>query len=321
MTRTVELSSQKLPASAALSCLVIGHGSIGSRHARILSAMGNQVACVTQREDVPCRSYKTIQGALAAVCPDLAVIATPTGKHLENYLDLAHMGYGGVLLVEKPLFSSLPAVVPALKARVFLGYNLRYHPAIQKIRALLADREVFSAQFSAGQFLPDWRPGTDYRQCYSASRSGGGGVLRDLSHELDLALWLFGPWQSVTANCGKRGRIEIATEDTVDILASLTRCQSVAIHLDYQNLFPRRVVSVQAESLSIVCDLVGNTLRVNGESEEFYVPRDYTYLAEWDDILSPAPQFACSMAEGVEVMKFIAAVETASTRAQWVVNK
>lgn len=300
--------------------LIIGYGSIGSRHARLLGTMGCRICVVTKRNDCPYVRYGEVKEALAAERPDFAVISNPTSRHYDTIRDLKEAGFSGLIFVEKPLFANTQESLLPFTQEVFLGYNLRYHPVIQKIRELLQGRQVFSVQLAVGQYLPDWRPGVDYRHCYSAKRSEGGGALRDLSHEIDLALWLFGPWIRVAALAGKLGNLEIETEDTVDVMAVLTGCPSVTIHLDYHNCFPRRLIAIQADGMSLEGDLIRHVLRINDESIAFDVDRDQTYIAEWQDILSLAPKYACRAVEGFEVVKFIDAVERAARNGIWEIN-
>ena len=297
-------------------CLVVGYGSIGARHAELLKGMGFEVVCVSRRDDIPFPCFDRLEAALEVSNPSVVVVSSRTAEHLENCWSLAREGYTGLVLVEKPLCAELPDALPTPPYRTFIGYNLRFHPVVKRLRELLRGREVFSAQFSVGQYLPSWRPGSDYRKCYSSSM-GEGGVLRDLSHELDLALWLFGPWTNVAAVMGTWGKLEIGVEDTVDILARFTRCPSVSIHLDYQNLFPHRTISVQADGMSLWGDLVHGILRTQGGEEVFSTERNGTYLAQWQELLKDVPDCACTWGEGVAVMQFIHAAERAAIQQRW----
>ena len=65
-----------------------------------------------------------------------------------------------------------------------------------RVRRLLGEGaigRVIAARIHTGSYLPEWRPGTDYRRSYSASSTRGGGAILDCIHEIDLALWYFGP--------------------------------------------------------------------------------------------------------------------------------
>ena len=282
--------------NSAQKALVIGCGSIGLRHADILKRKGFDVACVSRRKDLDIQRFENAATALATFQPDVIVIATRTVEHWNNCQVLTQEGFSGLVLIEKPLCDTLPETVPLPPYTAFVAYNLRFHPVIQRIRALLRDRQIFSAQFSVG-------------------------VLRDLSHELDLALWLFGPWRSVTSRIGTWGKLEIDAEDTVDILGDFSHCPSVSLHLDYQNLFPHRTIRVQADGLSLWGDLVQGTLRANDSVETFVVERNDTYEHQWQDVLSSTPASVCTWQEGVEVMRFLEAVEQAARYQRWEINQ
>lgn len=300
--------------------LIIGFGSIGKRHARLLSTMGYQLGVVTRRKECKYECFASIGEAIGSASFDIAAICSPTSRHLDDLAMLESAGFKGKVLLEKPVSGFLCNDMPEFSQKIFLGYNLRYHPVIQKIKETIAGKRIFSAQFSVGQYLPDWRPETDYRKCYSARHKDGGGVLRDLSHEIDLSLWLLGKWKRLISINGRWGDLEIDSEDTADILASYASCPSVSIHLDYHNRFPRRRISMQAEGASLEADLIENSLRVNDERIHFDVQRDYTYLSEWQDILNSEPLCACDWAGGIEVMKFIEAAENSNRNDSWEKN-
>ncbi len=310
------------------TALVVGQGSIGQRHARVLAGLGCTVATVSRRAEAG--SHATLEAALAALAPGgpgYIVIATETAGHAPALTALATSGYRGRVLVEKPLFAA-PLDVPDLPfARLAVAYQLRCHPALRRLRQALAGERLLSAHVHVGQYLPDWRPGRDYRTCYSSHAGLGGGVLRDLSHELDLANWLFGPWRRVAALGGKWSALEIDSDDHFVLLAAFARCPAVSIHLDYVDRQTRRAIVVNTDRHSFTLDLVAGTLRRDRElPETFAVERDGLIAAEHRAMLDAGgeggaePEFPdlCSLDDGLRVVAMIAAAERAARDAVWV---
>lgn len=210
--------------------LVAGLGSIGQRHLRLLrealpgadirvlrhSRCDGEVehanACFSRLEEAQ------------SFAPELAVIASPAPFHVATARALAETG--AHLLVEKPVSDGTAGVADliALCADRGLvcqvGYNLRFFGTLQAFRAeLLAGRigAVQAVRCEIGQFLPVWRLGADYRHTVSAQRALGGGVLLELSHELDMLRWVFGEVDWLSAWTGRQGALEIDVEDCVMI--------------------------------------------------------------------------------------------------------
>jgi len=141
--------------------VVVGQGSIGARHARLLLAEGVEVRRVSRHAH---GAFRTAQEAVADGRPDYAVIATPTASHAATLQDLAGAGFVGTVLVEKPIVAAA-ADLPALGAfaAVHVAYNLRFHPVVRELRRRLRGETVVSASVLAGSWLPDWRPHRDLR--------------------------------------------------------------------------------------------------------------------------------------------------------------
>lgn len=163
------------------------------------------------------------------MAPEAAVIASPATHHVDAALPLARAGVH--LLVEKPLAASargaaeLVALCEASGVTLMTGYNLRFLPSLQQFRALLAEQRVgrvLSVRASCGQYLPAWRPNTDYRAGVSACSALGGGVLLELSHELDYLRWLFGEVGWVSATLHRQSDLEIDVEDTAHLVLGFT---------------------------------------------------------------------------------------------------
>ena len=86
-----------------------------------------------------------------------------------------------------------------------VGYNLRYLPSLSRFRDLINEGLVggpLSVRCEIGQYLPNWRPDTDYRTGVTARSDLGGGVLLELSHEIDYLRWIFGEVEWVSSWVG-----------------------------------------------------------------------------------------------------------------------
>jgi predicted dehydrogenase len=296
------------------TAVVVGLGSIGTRHARVLRELGLRVVTVSRREG---GDYGSIAQAIAGANPDYAVIATETARHAGDLQELAQAGFHGKVLVEKPLFAT-PAPPPRYPfSHVSVGYNLRFHPVMTALAESLRGREVITVAAYVGQDIRDWRPGRDHRATASATADAGGGVLRDLSHELDYLLWLFGPWHRVAALGGASGARDIDVDDHLDLLLDMQRAPSVHVHMDYLDRQGIRRIRVNVDDDTIEADLVGSRLAVNGKATEIPSERDQTYRDMHVAAMQGASP-ACSLPEALGVVHLIDASERALRTKTWI---
>lgn len=301
-----------------LRAVVVGYGSIGARHARILAQLGLQVSVVSRRQVEVARRYASISEAVSIERPDYVVIASRTAEHREDLAELARTGFAGIVLVEKPLFATAAALPAGRFAKAAVGYNLRFHPALLTLRAHLAGSSVYAMHVYAGQYLPDWRPSQDYRAGYSAEKAGGG-VLRDLSHELDYIEWLVGRWIRLAASGGHESDLEIDSDDVFCLLLEAEQCRHVTVSLNYLDRSPRRDIVALTSKGTVRVDLICGTVDLNGNVESFSVQRDDTYIAIHRAMIDgTADDVLCSMDEGNSVMQLIAAAEQAATEGRWI---
>jgi len=228
-----------------MKILVVGVGSIGVRHARNLRKLG--VAEVLAIDPDPERlALAREQGATACPTLEAGLDATPAGVIVcappDQHLAVAEQAVarGIDVFVEKPIAPAANGVAELLDeaARrgrtVSVGYNLRFHPGLRVLRSLLEHGSIgrlllLRAEF--GQYLPDWRPGHDYRRGYIAQREGGG-IILDGSHELDYVRWLAGEVAAVAAVAGRLSDLEMAAEDSALILLRLRSGAIAHVHLD-----------------------------------------------------------------------------------------
>jgi predicted dehydrogenase len=300
-----------------MKCLVIGYGSIGRRHAEVLREMGCSVAAVTKRADADIPAYAELAEALDRHAPEYVVIANDTGLHGETLARLAGCGYAGITLVEKPMLADANEPLECPAGPVYIGYTLRFHPVLGGLFERLKGQSLWSLSAYVGQFLPDWRPQRDYRSSYSARRMDGG-VVRDLSHELDYAQWLAGRWLSTVASGGHLSALEIESEDAVTVLARTERCELVTIHMNYLDRIASRWVLANGCFGTIRADLVRGTLDVNGAETRFALDRNQMIRAQHAATMAGNDARSCGVPEGMSTVRWVEAIHRSIEQRRWV---
>lgn len=246
---------------------VLGLGSIGTRHARNLLALGQAVVGL---DPDPERGRALIAAggrvaetreALFAAGRAGVVIASPSDRHRDDLADA--VAWGRPVLVEKPLAHTLEGVDAVLTEAerrglvVFAGLNLRCHPTVCRAARSLHEGEIGAplwARFLFSDYLPNWRPGRDHRAGYAADPRTGG-VLFDLVHEVDLANLLLGPGEAVAAAARSSGRIGITADDCADLFLRHRDGVISSLHLDLISRPRRRVCEIAGSHGQLRLDL------------------------------------------------------------------
>jgi CMP-N,N'-diacetyllegionaminic acid synthase len=294
----------------AFTALVIGYGSIGSRHAVILASMSlvDEVYVLSSQEHIP---YKTIRSMkeIKDIDPDYIVIASNTSNHFEELCYLENNFQDKVVLVEKPLFQQCHDL-SIQNNSVWVGYNLRFHPLIQLIKKKTYGKKLWHIQVFCGSYLPEWRPARDYRDTSSAKNESGGGVLLDLSHELDYVQWMIGKVVPEYVVLDKVSDLDIETDDLLVLAGRTEEEVTVQITLNYFTRQPVRQIIIDGEGISIVGDLIAGSAKVteDGNKLDYAWPelsQDFTYQSEHEALLSGGFDNVCSYQEGQELMCLI----------------
>ena len=235
--------------------------------------------------------------------PQAAIVASPASTHLALARPLVEAGIP--VLIEKPLAMSqegvaeFAALSAACGVRVAVGYNLRFLPALAQARQLLLEGaigEVLSVRAEVGQYLPDWRPASDYREGVSARAELGGGALLELSHEIDYLLWIFGAPATVAAQGGTFGTLGIEVEDLVELCMQYEQPRRlISVHLDFLQRAPYRGCRFIGSEGTLVWNGGADTLDLytyaSGAWRHMHLPmadRNAMYLDELREFLSPA---------------------------------
>ena len=191
--------------------LVCGLGSIGSYYCRLIkkkwpdyriSILRSGSGLKKKEEDLADYIFYDKHKAIGWR-PDFCIISSPATFHLKQALFFAENDIP--ILIEKPigvpfqeeeLWDKITSI--SKKIPIFVGYVLRQDPCAKLVKDYISTNligNLLEVDFNASSWLPDWRPQIEYKDSVSAKNDLGGGVLLELSHEIDLALWLFGKFE------------------------------------------------------------------------------------------------------------------------------
>jgi predicted dehydrogenase len=315
-----------------VSVAVIGTGSIGMRHLRVLSRVAavRAVAIPKRPERLPAldaAGYHTAIGLDEAVRNGvrLCIVASDTGRHVPDAL--AAMERGCDILVEKPLAPEAASAellrrrADAESCRLFVGCVLRFSRSLDLVRKAVGMLgRLHAVRIECQSYLPDWRPGRAYQDSYSA-REEEGGVLRDLIHEIDYAGWLFGWPRAVQARVSNLGRLGIRADELAQLNWEGADGSLVSIGLDYLSRPTRRWMRVCGERGTIEWDGLTGVVRsvVDGPQVETCLPQspDELILAQdmgfIRDCMGTREPLLASGADGVRALAVCNAAREAST--------
>jgi predicted dehydrogenase len=206
--------------------LINGSGSAGQNHLSIAKKLfpNAEIATYTSRKS-PARAKSTlhfteIQEALD-FHPEIAVIAGAASSRMDICLALAKQGVH--LLIEKPIsdhsqtVNSLIEICDEHNTILAVGYNLQFDESLRFFRDKIQSLKLGTPlliQSRVGQYLPSWRADSDYESSVSARSKLGGGVLLELSHEINYLEWIFGSIDWARATVMRQSSLKIDVEDS-----------------------------------------------------------------------------------------------------------
>lgn len=245
----------------------VGLGSIASRHIRNLKELYHDDIVIDllrsshnweNRHDIECivhESYYDIDDLPQDY--DVIFITNPTAKHYET-LQRCHE-HSKHFFIEKPVFETGLEDINKLhlnkSKQYYVACPLRYTNVIQYIKNRVNISDVYAVRCVSSSYLPDWRPGIDYRNTYSAKKVLGGGVVIDLIHEWDYLCYLFGSPERVFQMFGKKSHLEVDCEDIAVYIAEYKE-RIVELHLDYFGRVPNRKIELYCKNETIEADLI-----------------------------------------------------------------
>jgi predicted dehydrogenase len=316
---------------------IAGFGSIGRRHFRNLQLLGVKdiILYRTNKSTLPDDEIKNIpvetdfQKVLDQK-PDALFVANPTALHMDVALPAAKQGCH--IFMEKPISHNLDQVKELIEvskasgAKIFVGFQFRFHPGLMLISSLLKEEaigQVVNFNCRWGEYLPDWHPWEDYRKSYTSRKDLGGGVVNTLSHPLDYLAWLFGKVTAVQAYVQHTSPLELEVEDTADAILQFVNGLSGTVHLDYLQRPPQHTLEIVGMEGTIRWDNADGHVKVyrveNKQWETLQIAENFDrnelFLSETQHFLavcSGKAEPSCNLEDGIHAQQLALAIHKSS---------
>lgn len=298
-----------------MKVLLIGFGSIGKRHYEVLSQISQvqNIDLVTKQDIQDKICYKNLEVVDNINQYDYFVIASETNKHFEQLKFLEENVKNKLIFCEKPLFESKKDL-EIKNNKVFSGYVIRFHPLLEKLKEFVKNEKIILVNAKCGQYLPSWRSNTNYKNCYSAKKEDGGGVLLDLSHEIDYVQWLCGQINEIKSYQVKISDLEINSDDLTMLIGKTNKNILVNISIDYISKNTHRKLFVETFEYTYELDFISAKLTKKNKTglEEIYsfsnLERNYMFEKMHLDIFNKQKNI-CTYKEALEVMDTISTIQ------------
>lgn len=256
--------------------LIIGLGSIAQKHILALKSIDAGVVIFALRSGkigidihgvINLYSWDDIPGNI-----DFIIISNPTIEHfatIEKAISL-----NKPLFIEKPPLASLQGAeqlwnkIKEKNIPNFVAFSLRFHPVIQWLKKEVNVQKVLEVNAYYGSYLPEWRPGTDYRNSYSSRKASGGGVHLDLIHEIDYVTWIFGTPRKLDGFISTVSTLELDVPDCAHYWLQYDT-MNASVTVNYYRRHKKREVEIAFEDETWIADLMNYTVK-NGNGQIIY---------------------------------------------------
>jgi len=252
--------------------LFVGLGSIARKHIAAIKEIDESVIIYALRSNQDAKIITDIINIysfedLYSLNLDFAILSNPTACHFQYLNQLKDLEIP--LFIEKPLFDitgkaqdKLVNTIIGNKIPTYVACNLRFLDSIVKMKKIIVSERVNEVNVYCGSYLPDWRPGVNYKTVYSSNKELGGGVHIDLIHELDYVFWLFGNPKQAKSFFRNNSSLNISAYDYANYLWEYDKF-AVSIVLNYYRKDAKRSLEVLCESGTYTIDLLCNTILFN----------------------------------------------------------
>lgn len=231
---------------------IIGCGLIGQKRAKTLRGKATlEMACDLElnRAQALAKDYPeaktTTQWLDVTTAPDINLVIIAVTHDLLPEIALSAIEQGKHVLIEKPAARCAQELLPLIEAAkrnqvlVRIGFNHRYHRALQKAKQLLDDGLCGDLMFIRGRYGHGGRIGYDKEWRANPLLSGGGELIDQGVHMIDLARWFLGDFTKISGSA-QTYYWDMPVDDNAFLLLETAQKQVAQLQVsctEWKNLF------------------------------------------------------------------------------------
>jgi predicted dehydrogenase len=246
---------------------IIGFGSIAKKHVHAIYKIDKKIEIIKISKNKK-KNYFVIRDAILLGL-DGVIICSPADSHLSyiKILNKAKIPF----IVEKPIcrydqIIALKKIIKNLKNNTtsMLGYQFRYDDILIKFKKILEENRIGiidDVKIYCNSYLPKWRK-KDYRKSVSVAKPKGGGVLHELSHEIDYMIWFFGLPRATFALFTLNKILTNKVEENVGAFFISKKNINIYMNLSFNSAYEKRYCLVSGSKGSLYLDLLKKRIKI-----------------------------------------------------------
>lgn len=256
-----------------MNILIVGSGSIATKHKNNIEFHGHHAFFLkdllknkNKKQSYILNFYESILGSYDAV-----IIANASNQHFQ-YAKIA-LNHAKKIYLEKPPCLSLAELNELIdlskkyKNPVPIGFQLRFSKGINRLKQLAKkDRNnIVAFDIHVGQNLNQWRKGGVNQNSYYANRKTGGGVLYELCHEIDIAMWIFGIPKSFLYQLSNLSNQDMDIDDFFHSVWQFKNMNGI-VHMDMINPLYQRYIDITFSDYRLSWNIKSDSVsKINNE--------------------------------------------------------
>lgn len=307
----------------------IGYGSICKKHINIIKSLNKRAKIIVLKnlnKNITIKNGEVNFLSLEEIKTieiDSVFITNPSSMHYRWLKKIFKLNVN--IFIEKPVFDKYHNINKIIEyqrniqKKIRVGYIFRYDPLLIYLKKLVDNitiGELKIIKVYCGSNLKGWRANSKLKDSISLKKELGGGVLRELSHEIDYLLWIFGDFKISKSELSNSGSFkESNVFDKADILFEKASSDLLAVmHLNFYQKESERYCIIVGNDGIIKADLLNRkiTLEKNGKKNiKKFCSIDEVYKKQIVNFLKPSinEENYQQINEAIKVVKYINMIE------------
>ena len=311
---------------------VIGTGNIALRHINnIKKNKKNSIITVCKRSNSKfnqklIKASNNFTNNINMIKPktskSIAIISSPASYHIDDSIVMAKNGFH--LLIEKPMATdknktkNLISLCKKNKLKTLIGYNLRFLDNIIRLKKIIKDKKygkIHHVHIYVGSNYKTWRD-NNYLHSVSHSKKLGGGVVNELSHEIDYMIYLFNQPDKIMAFTHKEDKNNAVEKKVICLFEYKKLNFHITMHLNMISDKNNRYCLIETDKFSIKLDLVKNKLLLSDNKSSIKKNKindmNQTYVDELNHLhkcINSNKETKCNLVNGIPTLNTILAIK------------